>query len=263
MTAAHQAAHNLNRAHGKAVQVFRSGRYPGKIGIVLDMHDMVPATESELDRLACQRSLEEAQYIFLDPIFNGRFPPYLMEWLGSTAPRIKPGDMDEIHQPIDFLGMNYYFSNFVSHASGGGLMKTSMQMRTLPSMGYTQTGWGIYPAGMTNVLQRIQKTVGDLPIYITENGCAMLDQPDASGFVEDRERLNYIRLHLIALHKAIEAGVNVRGYFVWSLMDNFEWASGYGPRFGIVRVNYETQERIPKLSAHWFADTARNNRVLE
>ena len=263
MTASYQAAHNLNRAHGKAVQVFRAGSHPGKIGIVLDLHDMVPATGSEPDRLACQRSLEEAQYVFLDPIFNGRYPAYLMEWLGSTAPRVEPGDLETIHQPIDFLGMNYYFSNFVSHASGGGLMKTSMQMRTLPSMGYTQTGWGIYPAGMTNVLQRVQKTVGDLPIYITENGCAMLDQPDASGFVEDRERLNYIRLHLVALHKAIEAGVNVRGYFVWSLMDNFEWASGYGPRFGIVRVNYETQERIPKLSAHWFGETARNNRVLE
>lgn len=263
MSSAYQVAHHLNMAHGKAVQVFRSGSYAGKIGIVLDLHHLVPASDSELDRLACQRSLESSQYLFLDPIFNGRYPAYLMEWLGPSAPKVQAGDLETIHQPVDFLGINYYFTNEVSHMPRGGGLKTAQKIQTMPSLGYTEVGWGYAPSGLKSMLLRVKETVGDLPIYITENGCAVVDQPDAAGYVEDRERVLYMRLHLVELHKAIQAGVNVRGYFTWSLMDNFEWASGYGPRFGIVRVDYETQKRTPKLSAHWYGDVARNNRVTE
>ena len=262
-SAAYQAAHTLNLAHGKAVQVFRQGGYQGKIGIVLDMHNLIPASESEADRLACQRQLESSQYQFFNPIFKGEYPAHLFEWLGPSAPKIQSGDMKIIHQPLDFLGMNYYFTCKVGYAPHGGLLKTDQKMITLPALGFTDVGWGIYPAGMKDVLMRIKETVGNLPIYITENGCAVQDIPDQEGFVEDRERVAYLRLHLIELHKAIQAGVNVRGYFTWSLMDNFEWTSGYRPRFGLVRVDYQTLQRIPKLSAHWYSDVAEHNIVCE
>ena len=262
-SAGYQAAHTLNLAHGKAVQVFRAGGYAGKIGIVLDMHNLIPASDREADRLACQRALENSQYLFFDPIFHGKYPAYLMEWLGPTAPKIQPGDLETIHQPLDFLGLNYYFTSTISHSPHGGLLKYEQKMITLPAWGYTDVGWGVYPEGLKLVLLRIKEAVGDLPVYITENGCAVQDLPDVDGYVEDRERVAYMRLHLIELHKAILAGVNVRGYFTWSLMDNFEWASGFRPRFGIVRVDFPTLRRIPKLSARWYADVAKQNRVTE
>jgi beta-glucosidase len=260
---AYQAAHRLNLAHSKAVQIFRQGGYQGKIGIVLDMHNLVPASDKEADRVACQRTLESSQGMFFEPIFQGRYPAYLMEWLGLVAPKVQPDDLEIIHQPLDFLGHNYYFTSEVSYSAGGGLLKSAQKMKTLPSMGYTEVGWGIYPTGIRSVLMRVKDVVGDLPIFITENGCAVQDMPDTDGYVEDRERVNYLRLHLIELHKAILAGVNVRGYFIWSLMDNFEWASGYTPRFGIVRVDYATQKRALKLSARWYGDVIANNGVTE
>jgi beta-glucosidase len=263
MTTAYRAAHHLNLAHGKAVQLFRQGGYAGKVGIVLDLQNIIPASQSEPDRLAWQRTLESSQGIFFDPVLAGQYPPYLMEWLGRSAPPVEEGDLQTIHQPLDFLGMNYYFTSAVRYSERGGLLKSEQSPVTLPSMGYTDVGWGIDPAGIRNVLQRVVQTVGRLPIYISENGCAVPDQPDEHGYVEDRERVNYMRMHLIALHQAIVAGANVKGYFTWSLMDNFEWASGYRPRFGIVRVDYETLARIPKLSALWYGNVIAQNAVTE
>jgi len=259
----YQAAHHLNLAHGKAVRVFRQGGYRGKIGIVLDLHHYVPASEDEADHLACQRTLESAQGIFLEPIFKGHYPAYLMEWLDPMAPKIEAGDLETICQPLDFLGMNYYFTNQVSHSARGGFLKSAMSMKTLPSLGHTDVGWGIYPSGIRSVLKRVKEVVGDLPVFITENGCALPDIPDDHGYVEDHQRINYLRLHLIELHKAIQEGINLQGYFIWSLMDNFEWVSGYRPRFGIVRVDYHTQKRIPKLSAHWYRDVIAENQVTD
>ena len=285
--ASYQAAHTLNLAHGKAVQVFRQGSYPGKIGIVLDLHGMVPATSSEADVLACQRTRENAQGIFFDPIFLGRYPDYLMEWLGPLRPQIAEGDLAQINQPLDFLGLNYYFTqevshleqgprrlnaglgvntgltDEVSHSEDGGLLKSSMKMRTLPALGHTSLDWGIYPQGLGEVLRRVAEATGNLPVYITENGCAMADEPDADGFVEDRDRIHYLRRHLIELHRSIRSGIDVRGYFIWSLFDNFEWGAGYRPRFGIVRVDYQTQRRIPKLSAFWYREVIARNSVTE
>jgi beta-glucosidase len=285
--ASYQAAHTLNLAHGKAVQVFREGSYPGKIGIVLDLHGMVPATSSEADVLACQRTRENAQGIFFDPIFLGRYPDYLMEWLGPLRPRIAEGDLAQINQPLDFLGVNYYFTQEVSHleqgprqlnaglevntglteevshSENGGLLKSSIKMRTLPALGHTSLDWGIYPQGLGEVLRHVAEATGNIPIYITENGCAMADEPDANGFVEDRDRINYLRRHLIEVHRSIQSGIDVRGYFIWSLFDNFEWGAGYRPRFGIVRVDYPTQRRTPKLSARWYREVIARNGVGE
>jgi len=243
-SAAYQTGHHLNLAHGKAVQVFRQGGYKGKIGIVLDMHHLIPASDSELDQAACQRALDNSQYYWLSPIFEGHYPQALMNWLGKTAPKIEAGDLKTIHQPLDFLGHNYYYTAKVSHVYDG-LLRLRQDIITSPAGGFSLNGWGNYPEGIRMVQKRVSKIIGGIPIYVTENGGTYYEEPDENGYVRDRERLHYLRSHLIELHRGIQEGVNLKGYFIWSLFDNFEWASGYSPRFGIVRVDYKTQKRIP------------------
>jgi beta-glucosidase len=258
-----RTAHSLNLAHGLAVRAYRGGGYKGKIGIVLDLHNLVPASDLEEDRLACERALDNAQNIFLGPIFQGIYPEKLLSWLGPHAPEVLPEDVKICSERIDFLGMNHYFSQTVRHHHGGGLLKLNQAFLSEPGLGKTEVDWGINPAGIQEVLSRIRPIIGKTPIYITENGCAMHDLPDEGAFVEDRGRIAYLRRHLIELHKAIESGIDVRGYFVWSFMDNFEWVQGYRPRFGIVRVDYPTQSRTPKLSARWYSELIRDNAVAE
>jgi beta-glucosidase len=265
--AGYRAAHNLSRAHGAAIDAFRAGGkagpYAGEIGIVLDLHHKVPATASEEDALACERAFDRAQGVYLLPLFKGEYPEALMRWLGPLAPAVEPGDMELCSRKMDFLGMNHYFTHSVRCSARGGHLKLEEEFVTESAMGRTDLGWGINPAGLSATLARIAPIVGSIPIYISENGAAMADIPDSSGYVADRHRVNYLRRHLIALHESIAAGSNVRGYFVWSLMDNFEWASGYAPRFGIVRVDFPTQKRTPKLSAKWYADVIARNSVSE
>ena len=171
--------------------------------------------------------------------------------------------MDTISQPIDYLGVNYYFSATVRYDPRGGLLKANTRMKTLPLWGFNEMGWGVDPSGLTAMLVKVKENYANPPVYITENGCAALDEPDSDGFVHDRERIAYVRRHLIAAHDALQAGVDLRGYFLWSLMDNFEWAHGYRPRLGIVRIDYATLERVPKLSAWWYHDVIASNRVTE
>jgi beta-glucosidase len=171
--------------------------------------------------------------------------------------------MQTIHQPIDYLGVNHYFTFQTRHAPGNGVLMANSEMITQPMWGRTEAGWGVYPQGLTAVLARVREEYGNPAVYITENGCAARDVPDADGFVVDRERVAYLRRHLIAAHDAIQAGSNLKGYFAWSLLDNFEWTSGYRPRFGIVRVDFETFKRTPKLSALWYQQVMQTNCVSE
>lgn len=265
--AGYRAAHCLCMAHGAAARAFRAGGsrgpYAGKIGIVLDLHRILPASDSEEDILACERATAVAQDIFLLPIFKGQYPERLAKWLGLLAPEIRDGDLELASEKIDWLGMNHYFTQAVSYSSRGGHLKLSQRFVSASNMGTTALGWGINPSGIAESLARVSPIVGATPIYISENGCAMDDVPDPSGYVEDRGRVEYLRRHLIALHGAIQSGIDVRGYFVWSLMDNFEWARGYAPRFGLVRVDYASQKRTPKLSARWYADVISRNAVPE
>jgi beta-glucosidase len=278
---AYQTAHHLLLSHGKAVELYRQGGYSGKIGIVLNLANFVPGSESEADVAARQRAYEEQVALFLDPLYLGRYPERLFEWIGAHAPRVKDGDMAAINQPLDFLGVNYYTTEIITYAVYGALLKVSRAPRTSPGWGFTEMGWGIHPPGLTAVLLDVKDKYGNPEIFITENGCGYEEVPDensgnpdensgnpdeASGeeeFVSDWNRVNFLRAHFLAAQDAIQAGVDLRGYYAWSLMDNFEWAKGYGPRFGIVRVNYETKTRTPKRSAHWYSEVIAQNGVAE
>lgn len=260
---AYQSIHHLLLAHGKAVQTFRAGGYPGSIGIVIYFGNYLPASESEADRAACQRAYENMSAIFGDPLFKGRYPEALFEWIGPHAPRIEEGDMAVISQPMDFLGVNHYFTVQVAFDHHGGLLKLSERQVSAPHWGYTSMGWGVNPDGIRATLFDLKTRYDNPPMYITENGCAVADAPDTQGFVADWRRVDYLRAHIRAVHQAIQAGVDVRGYYVWSLLDNFEWASGYGPRFGIVRVDYDTLVRTPKQSAHWYSEVIARNGLAD
>ena len=258
---AYQAAHNLLLAHGRAVQIFRQSGHKGEIGLILNLNGLLPMTESEADVAATQRVHDETHALFLDPVFKGQYPDALFDFIGEHQPRVRSGDLELIHQPLDYLGLNYYNTDKVSFDVFGGLNKARLTPYSAPGWGRTDMNWGIDPAGLKRELLHVAKTYGNPKLYVTENGCAMPDVPDDKGFVADWNRIGYIRAHLQSVHEALKAGADVHGYFAWSIFDNFEWERGYGPRFGLVRINYETLERLPKQSAFWFKEVIEQNAV--
>lgn len=262
-TRSFQVAHHLMVAHGRALQVFRQGGYTGEIGIFIDSENVIPASESQEDVLAAQRYYEMDTAFFADALFAGNYPPMLMDWLGENAPKIGPDDMRVVSQPLDFLGVNYYRSMEISFDQDGGFLKCRALPKTLPMWGYTTVGWGVYPDGLENVLTHLTQKYRPKKVYISESGCGTDDQPDETGYVEDVERIDYLRRHFLAAHRAIKNGVNLQGYFVWGLLDNFEWHHGYRPRFGLIRVDYPTQKRIPKMSSTWYRDVIASNGVCD
>lgn len=258
-TQAYQAAHNLLLSHGKATQVFRQGGYEGKIGLILNLNGLVPASSDERDVAATQRVHDETHALFLDPVFKGKYPQALFDFIGVHQPKIHADDLNVIHQPIDFLGLNYYNTDLVSFDIFGGLNKATLTPYSAPSWGRTEMNWGIHPIGLKNEVLYIKENYGNPDLYLTENGCALPDAPDENGVVKDWDRIRFLQAHIQALHEAAQAGANVKGYFVWSIFDNFEWERGYSQRFGIVRVDFETLQRIPKQSAYWYRDVIARN----
>lgn len=258
-TQAYQAAHHLLLAHGRTVQIFRQGGYEGEIGLILNLNGLLPASDSQADVDATQRVHDETHALFLDPIFKGTYPQKLFDFIGPHQPKVQAGDMELISQPTDYLGLNYYNTDIVAYDVFGGLNKARLAPYSAAGWGRTQMNWGIDPDGLKRELLYVKENYNDPKLYVTENGCAMPDIPDEKGFVADWDRINYLRAHIQKVHEAIEAGVNVNGYFTWSIFDNFEWERGFGPRFGLVRVNYSTMERIPKQSAYWFSEVAKRN----
>ena len=174
----------------------------------------------------------------------------MFEFIGSHQPKVRGGDLEQIRQPIDFLGLNYYNTDRVSFDVFGRLNKAHLTPESAPGWGRTQMNWGIDPDGLRREVLHVTQHYGRPTIYLSENGCAMPDAPDQRGFVADWDRIRYLSAHIQALHQAILEGADVRGYFAWSILDNFEWERGYGPRFGLVRVDYRSLERIPKQSAY-------------
>jgi len=258
---AYQTAHHLLLAHGKAVQVYLEGSYGGKIGLVLNLNGLIPASDSDEDRAATLRVHDETHALFLDPVFNGTYPKALFDYIGPHQPKVQAGDAEIIQQPVDFLGLNYYNTDYVAFDIFGGLNKARLIPFSAPGWGRTEMNWGINPSGLKREVLHVKEKYGNPKLYVTENGCAMPDAPDKNGFVADWNRIDFLRAHLRYLHEAIDEGANVNGYFVWSILDNFEWERGYGPRFGLVRVDYQTLARIHKQSAYWYCDVIANNSI--
>jgi len=246
------ASHHLLRSHAKAVQAYRAlGHH--QVGLVVNIEPKYPASTTPLDLAATRRAEAYMNRQYLDPVFRGRYPEEMKEIFGEAWPDWPEQDFALIRQPIDFLGVNYYTRNVVRHEETSWLLKTVPVRQTQAT--YTETGWEVFPQGLTDTLVWIRNRYGDIPQYVTENGAAFYDPPVApSGRVADPLRIEYYRSHLRAVHAAIEQGVDVRGYFAWSLLDNLEWSLGYSKRFGIVHVNFETLERTPKDSAKFYAD---------
>ncbi|MGW6936710.1 GH1 family beta-glucosidase [Lentzea sp. NPDC054927] len=262
-SAAAAAVHHLLLGHGMAAQVIRDAG--AEAGITLNMYPIIPADPASEADLDVARRLDGLQQrIFLDPLLHGRYPEDVVEDLAPLgfSELVKDGDLTVISTPLDMLGVNYYSEHFVSAEPGEtlpspwiGVGEHSFPRRE--DAPRTDMDWEVRPDGLTSVLLRVHRDYPPIPLYITENGAAY---PDLPG-VDDADRTEYIASHLRAAHAAIEAGVDLRGYFCWSLMDNFEWAEGYAKRFGIVHVDYETQVRTPKMSARWFSEVARSNTV--
>ncbi len=254
------ASHNLMRAHGAAVQRFRSSSAAaaGKIGMAVNLEPKYPASDSAEDLEATRRADAYMNRQYLDPVFLGSYPAELREIFGEAWPEWPDADMQLIKQAIDFLGINYYTRNVTRHdATKPPICARGVKQ---PQHIITDTHWEVFPAALTRVLLWVKERYGDLPLYITENGAAFYDPPSPiDGNIEDPLRVEYYRQHLRAAHDAIRQGVNLRGYFAWSLLDNYEWALGYSKRFGIVHVDYSTQQRTVKSSGKYYAEVIRSN----
>ncbi|MFJ8647661.1 GH1 family beta-glucosidase [Streptomyces sp. NPDC093546] len=273
--AALRAAHHLNLGHGKAVQALRAA-LPAEaaVSLTLNIHHVRALGDGPGDADAVRRVDALANRVFTGPVLEGAYPSDLLEDTAGLTDWsfVRDADTAVIRQPIDFLGVNYYTPTLVSVADGTPADHSSDGHGNSPHSPWpgaddvvfhrppgstTAMGWAIDPSGMYDLLLRLKRDFPDLPLVITENGAAFDDYVDPNGEVRDPDRIAYLHGHLAAVHRAIEAGVDVRGYFLWSLLDNFEWGYGYSKRFGAVYVDYPTGRRIPKASAHWYADVAR------
>ena len=255
-----RASHHLLLGHARAVQVYRSLGLPGKIGITLDLQVAAPDGDSDEDRRAAELGDGYTNRWFLDPLFHARYPSdveALFDDRGAgLGDALEPGDLPAIAAPLDFLGMNFYMRRWY-RAAPDGLGFTERLAREGDAT--TEMGWGIVPDAMGEQLARLRADYPPIPLYITENGMADREGVGADGAVHDERRIDYLRRHFAVADEALAAGTDLRGYFVWSFMDNFEWGFGYRPRFGIVHVDYETLARTPKDSARWYAGVIRTN----
>ena len=256
-----QAAHNLMLAHGQGMSALRSEMRPGdEAGIVLNLAPVQPAGDSNADLEAAAGGDGFMNRWFLDALYRGHYPDDVARLYGDAMPEIAPGDMELISQPTDVLGINYYFRWLMAHDPEAQPFQARLVVP--PSAPVTAMGWEVYPEGLYQVLTRVHADYGPSRILVTENGAAYEDVVE-DGQVDDPDREAYLREHLLQAYRAIEEGVPLGGYFVWSLLDNFEWSLGYGKRFGVIYVDYATQERIVKRSGHWYAQVTRENRVTE
>ena len=263
------ASHHLLLSHGRAAQVIRRNAHRAKVGITLNVSECEPASPSEADHIAARQFDGELIRWFLDPIYLGRYPKDVIEYheREGRLPRgmdfVKPGDLAQIKTPIDFLGVNYYSRAVVRSAA---IPEADNEPRTIAvpdPAELTDMGWEVYPKGLTHSLVRLNADYEPGSLVVTENGAAYGTGPGQDHSVQDTRRCDYIKAHLQACLAAIDAGVPLHGYFLWSLLDNFEWAFGFAKRFGIVWVDFETQERIIKASGHTYRYIIQNNELPE
>jgi len=241
-------AHHLLLSHGWAVDVIRALSPDAQVGITLNLAQSYPLNETPEDEAAAWQVDGEANRWFLDPLFRGAYPPDLLQRNELLAPFIQNGDLRTISVPTDFLGVNNYFRFLVSAGSDGPRMESDTENQ------HTDMGWEVYPDGLRRLLVRVARDYEPRAIYITENGAAFGDTRGHDGHVHDPERTAYLQSYIDAVGQAIGEGAPVKGYFVWSLLDNFEWSHGYSKRFGIVYIDYPTLERVPKDSFYWYRE---------
>ncbi len=249
-----QVSHHLLLSHGLALQALRADGCRSRLGIVLNLSPVYPATQSPADRDAAR--LQDGRLLrwYVDPLLKATYPLDVLEFLGADAPRIESGDLASIATPMDFMGLNYYSRDVVSADGSWDKLRSGREI--------TDMGWEVYPEGLTDLLLRLHRDYPLPPMYVTENGGAFEDRL-VDGQVHDEARTRYIEAHIAAVAAAMRGGVRMEGYMVWSLLDNFEWASGYEKRFGIVYVDYASQRRTLKDSALWFRNFIRGHTAAQ
>jgi len=261
-----RAAHHLLLGHGEAILAMRAIDPRPQFGIPLNLVPPRTARSRSSDEVrdAVRRIDGLQNRLFLDPLLLGAYPD---DVVADVVPfgrlPTEPGDDTTIAQPLDWLGVNYYFDRTVETADGPGTLEAvfpgvSGVSEATPPLNATDMGWPITPTGLHKLLIDLHRTYPSLPpLWVSENGAAFDDPPAADGSIDDSRRIEYLRAHIVAVERAIAEGVDVRGYFVWSLLDNFEWADGYAKRFGLIHVDYATQTRTPRRSAHWYRSVIR------
>lgn len=251
LPAALRAAHHALLAHVRAAGAIRAlAASEPQVGLALNLSHVDPATDSQADLDAAWRYDGYLNRWFLDPLFYGHYPEDMLALWGECAPQIEPGDLAALPGCMDFLGINNYSRAVVGYQKNAPPLDVAFHPPEEAQ--YTEMGWEVYPAGLYELLLRVQRDYGPRSIYITENGAAFPDVLRPDGAVDDPHRVEYLRAYTFAAQRALEEGVPLRGYMVWSLLDNFEWAYGYSKRFGLVYVDYATQERIVKRSGRWY-----------
>jgi beta-glucosidase len=247
-----QVAHHLLLSHGLALQALRAQGSTARLGIVLNLSPIYAATPSQADQDNAR--IEDGRLLrwYMDPLFKGTYPQDVLEFLGQDAPLTETGDMQAIATPMDFMGINYYSRQMASAGQPWDNRQSGLEL--------TDMGWEVFPQGLTELLLRVHRDYPVPPLYVTENGGAFRDTL-VEGRIHDERRTAYIAAHIAAVGEAMRQGVDMAGYMVWSLLDNFEWASGYEKRFGIVHVDYATQARTCKDSALWYREFLRRRKA--
>lgn len=249
------AAHHLNLAHGLAVRELRAVAPSARVGVTDIVTDIVPASDSADDLAAADRLDAVSNRVFLDPVYLGSYGEGVHAQLDplGLAELVQPGDLETIAARVDFAGINHY-QRVIAQAVPADAAHPFAVRETPAEPATTSFGWSVVPDSLHAVLTRVARDYTTLPLYITESGASFADYVDPEGGIDDVERISYLAGYFDAAGRAIRDGVDLRGYFVWSLLDNFEWGEGYSKRFGLVYVDYRTQERLPKASAHWYRD---------
>ena len=265
--AALRAAHHLLLGHGRAIEAMRAqGDADSTFGITLSMSPIEAASDDPADLDAARRADGLTNRLFLDPLLRGGYPADVLEDVRevTAGAHLQSGDEERINVPLDFLGINYYYRTVV-RAGTAARDETSAWVGSgdiepvSRGLAQTEMGWEIDPEGLYDLLTRVARDHPGVPLYVTENGAAIADEKGPDGEVHDPARVAYLDAHFRAAHRAIADGVDLRGYFVWSLLDNFEWSFGYSKRFGLIHVDFDTLERTPKDSARWYAKVTRAN----
>ncbi len=252
----YRVGHNLLRGHAYAAARYRASiNGTGQISLAINGGSRRPASDEVADVEAAERAMQNFAGWFADPAHYGDYPAVMRQRLGDLLPDFSTEDRLLLTGSMDYLALNYYTSDVIQSAPGNGAME--LEVVAQPKLEHTEMDWPIVPQGLRRFLCWMSKRYPSLPVYVTENGAAMADVPDEAGYVDDQDRIAYLRDHLAAASDAVADGVDLRGYFAWTLMDNLEWSLGFSKRFGLIRCDFGTLKRTIKASGHWYANVIR------